>query len=317
MPLKPLAPPPGFRRLAQHGPKKVRYVYDMTDSKWGRLARELHRSLLGDVEKTYEESPEYRLRQQFGALELSMEYRAKYKQRPYYHPLFYRRDPLEQVLEHLLREHRYYLKLDIEDAFGSVYPGVHPCLFSGDFAGTNQSKPYHSWPFFHPGDGGLIQGAPASPALFHWYCVQSGFHRMLRETAIDHYCTVTCYMDDVVLSRSTPFGSRIVDSMRRRFSHFGFRLSEHKCGKFDSHRHPIEFLGVSLYREKVKPRPAFYQKMTQLRAMPNFGHVEWMTRVHDLNAISAMVRRNARALVKKFWEEVAARVADKEKQTLS
>ena len=180
----PLPPPPGFRRLAQRGKTKVRYVYPFCDSVKGKLAASIHEQFLLAEDVRYKDSKlrallEKKVRQKVYA-ELQNLRGPAYKVKrgrvrrlakaqvlfelSLMHPIFFRRDALDLVLEHGISGHRYYMKLDIADAFGSVYPGCHnlfPQLYR-DEAGVESFEEgeyeWTGWPFFHPHQGGLIQG---------------------------------------------------------------------------------------------------------------------------------------------------------------
>ena len=306
----PLPPPPGFRRLAQKSERKVRYVYPFSDSVKGLLAAKVHEQYLLAEAMRYKDSklhalikkkvrqkayaelqnlrgPAYkaerdRVRRLVKAqvlFELSLRY-----------PIFFRRDALDLVLEHTISGHRYYMKLDIADAFGSVYPGCHklfPQIYrneAGEETLEKAEQEWTGWPFFHPYQGGLIQGAPSSSHIFDQYCHEVGFDTTLRSHARLHGWRVTRYVDDIVFSSPKPFSRQHFKTLRRLFAHYNFSLNETKSGRFDTHRKPIEFLGVSLYRNKVRPAKSFFERLKQ-SAVVRQGHLHWLARIHDVDSV--------------------------------
>lgn len=312
-----LPPPPGFRRVREKKRSEASYVYPFAESAEGDRAAEIHSLYVTEDDARWRQSKLRRLALKEGLRQYKKELRhlrgSAYlpARREIYarartigmlylslrYPLFVRRDPLQQVLEHLVRESRYYMRLDIKDAFGSVYPGCHTSMpvvrkvqWTTDDLFSQREEVWDGWPFFHRGTGGLIRGAPASPIIFNQYCAQSGFDAMLRSYAQANCCVVTRYADDVVFSSFRPFGTGTFRTMRRRFGHFGFELNEAKSGRFDTERHPIEFLGVSLYRGKVRPRPAFFERLDSIESLTE-GRLGWLERVENLNVEMKQFRR--------------------------
>lgn len=314
---KPLPPPPGFRRVREKDRSEPSYVYPFSTSETGIVAANIHAAFVADENQRWQNSKLKKLALRTGLKRFAKE--LDYLRGPQYkaerrniyrqaaslglfelsliHPIFMRRDPLQQVMEHLLREHRYYMKLDIADAFGSVHLGCHTSLQphvrtvqTGDDLFDVAEYVQTGWPFFHPGENGLIRGAPASPLIFDAYCRESGLHRDLLTYARARGCVVTGYVDDFVFSSHRPFGRDTFRTMRRLFAHYGFELNAKKSGRFDTHAHPIEFLGVSLYRGKVRPRPAFFDRMNSIHAISE-GRVSWMQRIESLNLEMKRYRR--------------------------
>ena len=316
----PLPMPPGFGRLARHSASgKKRWVYPINeDSELGGFAAQIHQGLVEDAHGQWMGSRLRRMALWEGreALRHSLidlagkENKERRRalnrkavtvgmfQLSQLYPLFIRRDPLSQVLEHLQQGGRYYLKLDISDAFGSVWPGVHHCLpLQTKMSPEGDELVWTGWPFFHPEDGGLIQGAPSSPILFDRYCATSGFDAMLREVSKRNRFTVTRYVDDIVFSSHTSLSIELYRKMRMRFADFGFTLNEEKSGRFDTHKKPVQFLGVEVYRGKAKPKPEFLERIKSLmvwneEGFPvSEGQASWLNRVATINAIVEQQQR--------------------------
>ena len=306
----PLPPPPGFRRLAQRGTTRVRYVYQFSDSVKGQLAAGIHEDFLSTedvrfrcsrfhalVEKKVRARVYPLLQKAKGSENKSRRFKIRRLVRAQVlfessllYPIFSRRDALDLVLEHVISGHRYYMKLDIADAFGSVYPGCHdlfPQVYKDETGVESFEESVYEWtgwPFFHPHQGGLIQGAPSSPHIFDQYCHEVGFDTALRSHARLHGWRVTRYVDDIVFSSPVPFSRQHFKTLRRLFAHYNFSLNETKSGRFDTHRKPIEFLGVSLYRNKVRPAQSFFERLKQ-SAFVRQGHLDWLARIQDVDSV--------------------------------
>lgn len=311
---KPLPPPPGFMRQKKFLGSSKRYVYPFTDSADGRCAQMLHESFLREEEERWRKS---RLRQI--AIRLGTQAIQSKQQRiqsvhtdeavgigmtiaSTHYPLFHRRNVLDQVWEHMRRQPRYFMKIDIADAFGCVYPGFHekfprPAVGIAEdlfvWAQGGSHEDWNGWPFFHPGTGGLIQGAPSSSLLFENACAVSGLDRLLRETAQANNATVTRYVDDIVFSRNPqddrPFGDRIYKTLKKRIAACGFDVNEGKSRRVDTRFKPIEFLGVRVLRNRIKVRPAFFERLGAHGFM-NDGHLGWLEQIDQTRDLLWLTR---------------------------
>lgn len=306
-----LPPPPGFRRQKKtFGSGTVRYVYPFANTPLGQEAAAIHDAYLKEYDDFWRQSKMRRLairrgNEWFGEEGLfrtspdflgQITLRQAYAKRQlqafqvginlmsFLHPIFMRRNPLDLVFEHLRKNPRYYLKLDLRDAFGSVYPGFHPRFPRRAVNEKGEEvEGWNGWPFFHPGTHGLIQGAPASPLIFERACAVVGLDRLIRESAKAAGATVTRYVDDIVFSRREPFGDRFYRTLRKRIEELGFHINENKSGRFDTRWHAIEFLGVRLYRNRITPRPAFFDRLKEIGTITE-GHLAWLDRVNQLNS---------------------------------
>lgn len=320
MSTKKLPPPPGFRMRqvpkASGGFRRVypyarekRYrtlegwqmdhglLHSYTEGYWRQKAQKMHAAMLRHVRE--------RLRQATAAYKAlpedwrwkrdDMELRKIFQQveDEYFREVRFRA-PLECVKDHLIwGAGPYFMKLDIEDAFDSVSYKNFIQFVNDDWMRWTDGHPreiplagriYHGWPFFHRGDGGLIQGAPTSPYLFERYCLISGLDDWLRTYAWSRGYTITRYVDDIVISSRQPFGVRVKRTIREAFlEEWGFRLNENKCMKVDTRRSPMEFLGVSLYQNAVTPNRKFWRGVEK-HGMTK-GRKRWLDQVLALNEL--------------------------------
>jgi len=300
---KPLPPPPGFRREKKVFGTSKRYVYPFADSDAGKRARQLHGEFMVEEEKRWEHSKLRRVAIRLGTQTIQSRQHTPQAVRndeaiglgmtiaSTYHPLFQRRYVLHQVWEHMRHQPRYFMKIDIADAFGCVHPGFHENfprptvevtqnLF--DWADHGSSEDWDGWPFFHRGTGGLIQGAPSSSLLFEKACALSGLDQLLRETAKSHNATVTRYVDDIVFSRKPwddrPFANRMYKTLKKKIMSCGFVVNEHKSRRVDTRFQPIEFLGVRVLRNRAKVRPAFFDRLGAQGFLKQ-GHLDWLDQI--------------------------------------
>jgi hypothetical protein len=311
-----LPPPPGFRRQKKtFGNGSVRYVYPFLDTLLGHEAAAIHAGYLKAYDEYWKSSKLRRLAikqgkewlgeerlfrvvpadvphvslQQVHARRQREAFQVGINLLSFRHPIFIRRNPLDLVFEHLQHNPRYYLKIDLKDAFGSVYPGFHPLFPTVTKEEDGYECEWTGWPFFHPGTQGLIQGAPASPLIFEQACRVVGLDQLIRETAKAGGATVTRYVDDIVFSRREPFGDRFYRTLRERIKALGFLINQEKSGRFDTRWHAIEFLGVSVYRNRITPRPSFFDRLKEVGTVTD-GHLAWIDQVNQLNIRLAACR---------------------------
>lgn len=138
-------------------------------------------------------------------------------------------------------KNRFFLKLDIEDAFGSVDLALLTLTTSMDFdfeIGLDGKY------FFHK-EGGLIQGAPASPKLFQVFCERNLDNKMLAYCEYNNL-VYTRYVDDIFISSPKSFKSRKRKSIRNVLEKVGFSVNEYKYNLIDNHYTPLGFLGMSI-----------------------------------------------------------------------
>ncbi len=138
-------------------------------------------------------------------------------------------------------KNRFFLRLDIKDAFGSVDVSLLTLTTSMDFdfeIGQDQVYFYHK-------EGGLIQGAPASPLLFQIFCERNLDNKMLEYCEYNRL-TYTRYADDILISSPKSFGSRKRKSIRNILEKVGFSVNEYKYNLIDNHYTSLGFLGMSI-----------------------------------------------------------------------
>jgi hypothetical protein len=151
-------------------------------------------------------------------------------------------DQMQCMLPHL--PHRFAYKLDLAHAFDSIHPfGLGLALgLDEDFERTWRT-------YFHE-QGGLIQGAPASPILFHLYMeefVEPGLALLCEELAL----TWTRFVDDFLFSAHSFIDRATQKRIRAFFRSMALRVHERKTHAYDTHREPLTHLGIVLYRGKV------------------------------------------------------------------
>jgi hypothetical protein len=282
----------------------------------GKRAQQLHEEFMAEEEKRWENSKLRRVAIKLGTQAIQSRQHTPQAVRndeaiglgmtiaSTYYPLFQRRYVLHQVWEHMRHQPRYFIKIDIADAFGCVYPGFHKkfprptvgvALDLFDWADHRPSEDWDGWPFFHPGTGGLIQGAPSSSLLFEKACALSGLDQLLRETAKAHNATVTRYADDMVFSRhpwdDRPFGDRVYKTLKKKIASCGFVVNEHKSRRVDTRFQPIEFLGVRVLRNRARVRPAFFERLGA-QGFLNQGHLGWLDQIDQYRDL-LWLERNA------------------------
>lgn len=173
--------------------------------------------------------------------------------------------------QHLGR--RFLLKIDLEDAFGSVdHEDVRRVL------GLNfgQLKEF----FFHK-EGGLIQGALVSPWIFHLYCLK------LIDYALYYYCrknkfVITRYCDDILISSH----ARITKAQRKGIYKIirdaGLRINEKKTRVIDYKFQSLTFCGIRFSHGKILPTKEFVHKLLDIYAGEEPPSLKGLMRIQGL-----------------------------------
>ncbi len=183
----------------------------------------------------------------------------------------------ECVRKHLKRNGRFYWKVDLASAFDSVTPH--------SFAGWWDLPVYiRCCPaiFFHK-DGGLIQGAPASPRIFQLYCQKS------LDPAINSFCArnrvvFSRFADDLLFSSNEPLGKEFRRKIRGIIKQADFRINEHKVILADTSKEPITYLGMVIFKGHVSVTEEFDQKLKDSQpGSSRNGMVAWKKTVLALN----------------------------------
>jgi len=154
---------------------------------------------------------------------------------------------------------RFFLKLDIENAFDSVDAFKADVQLDIDFGDT--------WMYFFHKKGGLIQGAPASPIIFHLYC------SVVLDPHMKEWCDLnglvyTRYVDDILISaprtskeKLDQFGKKKRKIIRNIIRDAGFSINEDKAVLVDNKYTPVIFLGMEIFKNRVWTEPEFAEKL--------------------------------------------------------
>lgn len=178
------------------------------------------------------------------------------------------------VKPHLRR--RFMLKLDLKHAFDSVTP-----IKANQYADVYFEK--HEEYFFHK-DGGLIQGAPASPLIFHVYCQE------MLDPTLELYCQqqgllVTRYVDDILISSQEPICNKTITDVEKITTKALLILNGEKTKCVDNKFQSIVFVGIRIFNHKVRPEDAFLKELhyTNPGDKSYFGMKKWEQDVLALN----------------------------------
>jgi hypothetical protein len=184
----------------------------------------------------------------------------------------------DAVRPHLAYASRWYFCIDLHRAFDQVRFE----RFSDVYELPDEVR-HNPDCFFHVG-GGLIQGAPASPHLFQYYCATR------LDPAMRVFCqrsgiVFTRYVDDLLFSARTPIERGARKGIRAIVTSAGFRVQERKVQVVDTKHSALEYLGMSLYRGRVTPTAEFMRDMEQTEeGRRRAGKVAWSTKVLALNS---------------------------------
>jgi hypothetical protein len=158
---------------------------------------------------------------------------------------------------HLARSNRYFWKIDLRAAFDHVtFESISSLKDLPDEVRYTPSL------FFHE-NGGLIQGAPASPKLFQLFC-QQGIDPIIKEFCKRNTLFYTRYADDLLFSSKVPIGKGARERIRRIIRESGFQVNEDKVKLVDTHKEHLVYLGMDIFRGKISPTEAFFQKLDRV-----------------------------------------------------
>ncbi len=187
-------------------------------------------------------------------------------------------DSLECVRPHL--RHRFLLKMDLADAYGHVKPfGAFTML---DLPGEYEEH----WQYFFHRDGGLIQGAPASSIIFHFY-VRVMVERDLLDLCRDLGLTWSRYVDDFLFSSNTFITPRTQKRLKHHFAACGFPINPRKTRAVDRRKETLVHLGVQFENHRVVLPDSFNQKLNIASQWGDQTYIRqlelWRNRVLALN----------------------------------
>lgn len=149
---------------------------------------------------------------------------------------------------------RYFYLLDLKSAFEHVSPVklavalrfIEPALaelmpmtqFLKDFC-------------MHPKRGGLVQGAPASPALFNAYAAV-WIDRFIQQLCMRYKgLKYTRFIDDLTISSTQPIPRRVRKEIRDIIARAGFMINRKKAQLLDLFVGPVTITGIVFYRGKL------------------------------------------------------------------
>lgn len=156
--------------------------------------------------------------------------------------------PLKNVERH--RGNRYFILLDLADAFSSVRLKTLArvlCSVDLELEGYEEEvESFLSRNVTSPIVGGVAQGAPASPDLFNIYCA------LLIDYTIGILCeshgyTYTRYLDDITISGRKPIKIEFRREVRRIIKAAGFQVKDRKAKVRQlKHGNSVIITGVAL-----------------------------------------------------------------------
>lgn len=162
------------------------------------------------------------------------------------------------------RDSRYFLLLDIKNAYGStnkkqlvdVLLGLDPSLprnLFGESALLEDFLDRHCL----DDNGGLLTGAPASPDLYNIY-VGVLLDQRLMELCKRYSLVYTRYLDDITLSSKAPIGKKKRQAIYRTIREAGLVIHEQKTQLHDLRRGPIKITGFMLNYDRRITLPRGY-----------------------------------------------------------
>ena len=178
------------------------------------------------------------------------------------------------VKPHLRR--RFILKLDLHDAYNTVTA----------FAANRYADIYfeeHEEFFFH-GNGGLIQGAPASSIIFHLYCTEM-LDPIIHYYCKQHHLLVTRFVDDILISSFNPITKATQRELENIIYKSGLTPNYKKKKYVDNKFQSIDFVGMRIFNHKVRPDDKFLAKLhrTNPEHKSYEGRIRWEQNVLALN----------------------------------
>lgn len=183
------------------------------------------------------------------------------------------------VGRHLEHGGRFYWKVDLKSAFDSVtYRKVMDVLWP-DIPENIYRCPEL---FFHK-DGGLIQGASASPRIFQVFC-QKTLDLYLNEFCRRNRVVYTRFADDLLFSSRELLGKGFRKRVRGIIHDTGFRVNEDKVVLADTLKIPLVHLGMNIFKGSVVVTETFLNAL--LNAEPGNarnGMTGWEKSVRLIN----------------------------------
>lgn len=163
-------------------------------------------------------------------------------------------DQCDCVRPHL--KNRFFLKLDLRDAYDSVSAFDVEVFLNLSF-GDN-------WIYFFHQDGGFIQGAPASHPLFNLYCDEV-LDQHLRGYSRVNCLTYTRYVDDLLFSSQGRIGKKRRRAIRDSIRKSGLVINEKKAVLVDNKYTPITYVGMRIHRGTVRTTREFLAKLANTK----------------------------------------------------
>jgi len=178
---------------------------------------------------------------------------------------------------HLARSNRYFWKIDLRAAFDHV---------TFESMSSLKDLPREVWYtpslFFHE-NGGLIQGAPASPKLFQLFC-QQGIDPIIQEFCKRNALTYTRYADDLLFSCRVPIGKSAREKIRRIIRERGFQINEDKVKLVDTCKEHLVYLGMNIFGGKASPTEEFINRLDHTpKGASQAGMLGWKNSVLACN----------------------------------
>lgn len=181
------------------------------------------------------------------------------------------------VRKHIERTNRFYWKVDLSSAFDSVT--FHSVACWWDLPTYVRCCPML---FFHK-DGGLIQGARASPKIFQLFC-QRALDPYLEEFCRKNAIVYTRFADDLLFSSRVPIEKGAQRHIRDIIRTAGFRINEKKVVLADTFTTPIVYLGIRIFENNASVTEEFSNSLSDLEpGASKSGKLGWQRSVSAIN----------------------------------
>ncbi len=186
--------------------------------------------------------------------------------------------PDQIVCIHPHLPYRFFLKMDLQDAFGTM------TVFGTSVVLQLDDEFEETWRYFFHKEGGLIQGAPASPILFHLF-MQKWIEPDLAVLCEELGLTWTRYVDDFLFSSPRFISTGAQKRLRRFFKEKGFAINGKKTRAVDIFNESFTYLGMVVTKYHIDVTDEVKSRIAGgVPDSPSIkGLLHWRARVLALN----------------------------------